>query len=334
MTWVGTYREKGGQGLCPLSLTSDGIDLGTPTPQVANASYATWSPQTRTAYFVNEQEQGRIAAWSLREGEWQQRGSCETGGALPCYVALHPARSFLAVANYGSGSLALIALDPASGEVRGLADLAQHSGRGPHDERQSSPHVHCTVFDEEGAAAYAVDLGLDRIFRYPLTGGRFGERDVAFEAPAGSGPRHLLLLPNHRHALLLSELSAELMLLERQGAHFRLVDRVPSAPGGGGPDNAGGHLALAPDGRVLVSNRGHDSLAAFVIESSRLRLDGWRPAGGVHPRHFVVRGDTAIVANEKSGEVTAIALPGAPETPPRKVSVPGAAFIFDEEGHG
>jgi len=208
MPWVGTYQAKGGHGLCPLELAESGLGLGPPAAQVANASYGTWSPRTRTAYFVDEQEQGRLGAWSLREGQWQRRGSCETGGALPCYVALDPAKSYLAVANYGTGSLALIAVDGDSGEIRGLADLAQHSGRGPNQERQEGPHVHCTMFDEDGAAIYTVDLGLDRVLRYPLADGRLGEGEIAFEAPPGSGPRHLLLHPDLRAAAHLARRSS------------------------------------------------------------------------------------------------------------------------------
>lgn len=332
MLWVGTYQAKGGKGLYPLVPAGDGFQSGEPVPAIANASYGVWCSRHRTCYFVDEQEAGRVTAWARTDdGRWRERGFCGSGGALPCYLALHPERRFLALANYGDGSLAVIALDPETGRIAELVDVVRHAGRGADPKRQASPHVHCVVFAERGEALYAVDLGLDRVMRYELQDGRLGKGEVAFEAPPGSGPRHLVLDHGAGHAWLISELSAELTLLQERGRSFVPVDAIATAtvPQPSGGANLGGHLALSGDGGVLVTNRGHDSLVAFDLRDGGIAMRGWRPTGGRSPRYFLRNGRRVLVAHEESGEVTEIAGPGAEQTSTRRWTVPGAAFLID-----
>lgn len=330
MLFVGTYQEKGGEGLHPIA--ADG-SLGPADSRIVNASWGLWSASTRTAYFVDEQETGRVTAWTLGAQGWEPRGSCESGGSLPCYLALSPRGDLLAVANYDDGTAALLNVDQASGALGGLADVARHSGHGPNPERQEGPHAHCVQFDETGQRLYHVDLGLDRVFAYAVDQGRLGEATVAFEAAPGAGPRHLLLHPDRRHALLLTELSSELLLLERGPGGFSLLDSVSTLPAPK-PGNLGAHLALDREGRVLVTNRGHDSLAAFQMVDSGLMPEGWAPTGGASPRHFQLAGGSAVVAHEKSGSIAYVGLPtlhGERAVRPA-IPVPGAAFIFKIPG--
>jgi 6-phosphogluconolactonase len=325
--WVGTYAEKGGAGLQPVDPSGK---LGAAEQRIANASWGLWSAPTGTAYFVDEQETGRVTAWSPGPKGWEPRGASASGGSLPCYLALSPTGDRLAVANYEDGAVALIAIDKETGELGGIVDVTRPSGSGPDPERQEGPHAHCVVFDEVGERLFHVDLGLDRVFAYPINDGRLGPPEVAFEAPPGSGPRHLLLHPDGHHALLLAELGSKLMLLERRRAGFSLVHAIPTLPEPQ-PGNLGGHLALGPEARVLVTNRGHDSLAAFRLVDGRLEADGWTPTGGSSPRHFVMAGGRALVAHEKSGSIAFVDLPaaGASSAAPEQIPAPGAAFIFE-----
>lgn len=330
MLWLGTYEAKGGKGLHPLERAEERLGLGAPDRRIGNASFGAWNARGRIAYFVDEQEAGRVTAWTYRAGGWHPHGAHGTGGALPCYLSLDPSRAFLAVANYADGSVALIDLERETGRIGELADIRRGSGRGPDPDRQAGPHAHCAVFDEQSRWLYHVDLGLDRVLRYRLEDGRLGEAETAFEAPPGSGPRHLVLHPDRKHALLLCELSAELMLLERSGTGFVCREAVKTAPEPSA-GNLGGHLALAPDGRVLATNRGHDSLVAYAIEQGRLRRHGWIRTGGRSPRHFHAGDRHVLVAHEESGTVTLVPMPEAdadPRPPAASVAAPGAAFIL------
>jgi 6-phosphogluconolactonase len=321
--WVGTYGAQGGGGLYPLTVRGAALELGAPEPRIANASFGAWSADSRTAYFVDEQDAGRIAAWRRQGGAWQPVGSIESGGALPCHLSLAPDGRQLAVANYGDGAVALIELDPESGAPVRIADVVRQSGRGPDIKRQDGPHAHCALFDADGGRLYHVDLGLDRVFVYAVEEGKLADCRVAFAAPPGNGPRHLALHPDGKHALLLSELSAELRLQARDGDGFACIGCVGTAPEPSS-NNLGGHLALSGD-EVLVTNRGHDSVVAF----DRLGLDrqGWHYTGGASPRHVVPLGHRLLVAHEKGGSVSLVDL-DRPETL-ITVAVPGAAFIID-----
>lgn len=331
MLWVGTYQRRGGRGLHPLTCVGDTLSLGTPETRIANASFGAWSRRRRIAYFVDEQDAGRVTAWRRDSGEWQESGEHGTGGALPCYLDLHAKLGLLTVANYADGALALLQLDPATGQIESLADLKRPNGRGTDPERQRGPHAHCAVFDPNGQSLFHVDLGLDCIFRYPLDHGRLGEAEVAFAAPAGSGPRHLLLLDGGRQALLLCELSAELVLLDRRANGFVHRQTIGTAPEPA-TDNLGGHLALRPDGLVLVSNRGHDSLAAFRLEGDGLVPAGWVRTGGTSPRHFHPGQSAVIVALEESDSLSLVPMPQPGwkgRGPIQETALPGAAFIFE-----
>jgi len=331
MLWVGTYAAKGGIGLYPLAAAHNTLTVGEADPLIVNASYGVWCQQTATAYLVEERERGRVAAWMWEAGSWRKGNACDTGGALPCYLALHPGGGMLAVANYGDGSVALIERDGDTGSICGPAYIKHSSGRGPNPERQAGPHAHCTLFDETGNWLFHVDLGLDRVLRYPVRQHAIGEAEVAFIAPPGSGPRHLALHPDGQHALLLCELSAELLLLERMEEGFTCRQSVATAPEAE-PGNLGGHLAIAPNGRVLVTNRGHDSLVVFKLQGSGLQRTGWASTGGVSPRHFHVIGEHVLIAHEESGTLSLLAMPSEDKDsrgPTFIVSMPGAAFVLD-----
>ena len=329
MLWVGTYRAKGGQGLYPVEIDGANLQVGAPETGIVDASFAVWDRAAQTAYFVAEQNDGRVTSWRRDGSGWRRTGEQASGGALPCYLALDRERRLLAVANYGDGTIALLRIGE-GGEVADLLDRARQDGSGPDRDRPAGPHAHCALFDPVDRSLLHVDLGLDRVFRYATARERLGQPETAFEAPPGSGPRHLLFHPDGRHALLLCELSAELLLLERSGPRFALRHAVKTCPEAEPADNLGGHLALAGD-RVLVTNRGHDSLVAFAIAGGRLERGGWTRTGGKSPRHLHPVGERILVAHEEGGSVAWLELPdrdgaaGTPET----ARLPGAAFVLE-----
>jgi len=256
-------------------------------------------------------------------------GDVESGGSAPCYLSLSPDATRLAAANYGDGTLALIDLDPVTGAVKAICDRFQPQGRGADPDRQDGPHAHCALFAEDGRAIYYVDLGLDRVFRHRLDDQGIADTQIAFEAPAGYGPRHLLFHPDGAHALLLCELAAELLLLRRDGLGFQLIEAVPTAPERSEAKNLGGHLAIDAAGAVWVSNRGHNSLVEFRLENDRLVRQRWFATGSASPRHFLFDGSTVLIAHEEGENVTRLDLSGRTEASRQAVAVPGAAFLID-----
>jgi predicted dienelactone hydrolase len=97
---------------------------------------------------------------------------------------------------------------------------------------------------------------------------------LAYRAPAGSGPRHLLFHPAQSIGLLVSELASTLSLLEVTGDGLALRAQCSTLPTGFAGDSLGGHLALNVAGdRVYVSNREHDSIAVFALDAANRALE-------------------------------------------------------------
>lgn len=327
--WAGTYSAKGGAGLYPLERRDGAFVVGVPEPRIANASFGVWSDHHQLAYFVDEQEEGRIGTWQRQETAWQQVGSLASGGALPCYLALSSDGQWLACANYGDGTVAIFGIDPQTGVPVKKAAAFQPSGQGINPERQDGPHAHCVVFSKDDQSLYHVDLGLDCVFRHELREGGIASSHVALAAPPGAGPRHLLLAPDEVHALLICELSAQVLLLRREGTRLICIQTVPTAPEAFDGDNLGGHLAFDANGDVLVTNRGHDSLVRFGLSGAKLTMLGWSRTGGSSPRHIALDGPGAIVAHEESGGITEVPRIGGNGAVKMIADIPGAAFLLD-----
>jgi 6-phosphogluconolactonase len=73
-------------------------------------------------------------------------------------------------------------------------------------------------------------------------------------------------------------------------------------------ENIVAEIILHPNGRfAYVSNRGHDSLAAFSRDgkTGALSLIGLVPCGGRHPRHFALAPDGRwlLCANRESNAI-------------------------------
>lgn len=325
---IGTYDKDGGKGLVPVTLAAGGsFEAGQPYAGARNASFG--ARRGDLAYLVDEQENGALTVHRWTVEGWQPIAQVPSGGAEPCYLALDPAGRFLAAANYGSGSAVLYALD-ATGLPQPPPALFHNAGSGPNPKRQEGPHIHCVRFF--GRRLYAVDLGTDEILRADLTDEGFGEVALAWAAPAGAGPRHLLPLAGER-ALVLCELAATLTLLAASDRDFTALATVPTAPPAFRGENFGGHLAVNGAGtRAYVSNRGHDSIAVFAVHQDTLELLQHIPSEGRHPRHFAFLEDGArmVVAHEKDGRVTAfeIAGDGTLAKAGEGITVPGACFVL------
>ena len=334
--FVGTYAEAGGRGLYPLRREGDGWTLGEPFAGAPNASYGAYSRRHRLHYLLDEQREGTLGIFRHDRGAWQRLASVPTSGREPCYAALSPGEDWLAVANYGSGSVVLFRLDE-SGLTGEPAELRQNHGHGPNRERQDGPHAHCAVFSPDGKWLYHTDLGTDEIraFAFDAARGLTGEERTAWQAPAGSGPRHLVFHPKEPIALLISELASTLTVLEVGDGKLTERQTVSTLPQGFEGDSLGGHLALNAAGdRIYLTNRGHDSIAVFALEGGAVTFLGDTPSGGASPRFFLLLEDarTLLVASEEGNSVTVfdvhengtLAQSGA-------VEVPGPAFIFQAE---
>jgi 6-phosphogluconolactonase len=338
MLHVGTNAGNGGAGLHPLCFSADaGWKVRDACPDIRNASFATYSSRHALYYIVDEQKDGAVGAYRATAAGWQQIERVPTGGAEPCYVALNATQDRLAVANYGSGSIAVYRLDDASGVPRDAPEvLRRHSGSGPVADRQDGPHAHCVCFSPDQRWLYHVDLGADAVFAYPFDAetGAVGDSCVAYAAPAGSGPRHLTFHPTLPVAVLASELASTLTLLRIDDGALVATQTVSTLPVNFAGQSIAGHVCINRAGdRVYVTNRGHDSIAVFALElNGSTSLLQHVPSGGASPRAFVLLEDQRqlVLVNEEAGNVAVFSILANGTLAPHHqvLPVPGAVFVF------
>ena len=330
---VGTYARLGGRGLVQLTVRENELVVGPSLAAVADASFGVRSRAGRT-FLAVEQQQGQVVELHGGPDGWRCGSSVSTGGAAPCHLALDPAERQLAVANYESGSIALFRIDgtaPLRAEPRAHC---QFSGHGPNEERQAGPHAHWVGFSRDSRWLYAVDLGSDQILLFAVDSdaSRLGSAEIAYQATAGSGPRHLVFHPTLPLAFLVSELASTLTVLRVTGdGRLDELDTLPTLPAGAG-ESLGGAIAINAAGdRLYVTNRGHDSIATFGIAASGAIPVQHVPSGGASPRFLLLleRQRRLLVANEEGGTVCQFGVDddgrlsaiGAP------AEIPGAVFL-------
>ncbi|WP_433547430.1 lactonase family protein [Streptomyces sp. CA-294286] len=316
--YLGTYtsRPGGGAGIGLASylpgtgeIAATGVIGG-----IANPSYLALSPSRRMLYAVGEQAEGTVTALRLRaDGPPEPLGSRSTGGADPCHLSVHPGGRFLLSANYTGGSIAVHPIGR-DGSLGAATDVVRHRGSGPDPERQGAPHAHMVISDPAGRYVLAVDLGTDTVHTYCLDDrkGILRERGRVATRP-GAGPRHLAFHPSGKYAYLVNELDSTLVVCGYEPRTGRLEPGAPQAtlPSAVrlGERNYPAGVVVSADGRfVYVSNRGHDSIAAFAVRlgGAGLRLLGVTPSGGAYPRHIAFDGTGTLLfaANQKSGCVS------------------------------
>ncbi len=320
--WVGTYTDGRSRGIYRFQFDPGSGAATTPVlaAESENPSFLALHPNGRVLYAVNEiasfgsAPTGAVSAFAIDEerGTLTVLGRQPSGGADPCHLAVDGEGRNVLVANYTSGTVAVLPL-AADGRLRAPSAVRRHAGTGPNRTRQEGPHAHEIVLDAAEAFAFAVDLGADRVFvyRYLAEPGTLEATGNPAALAPGSGPRHLAWHPSGRLAYVLNELASTVTAFRYDAGRGALTSfqTVTSLPPGFSGANKAAEIAVSPDGRFLyASNRGDDSLAVFAVDgaSGALAPAGRLATGGRSPRHFAFAdaGRWLLVANEDSGTVT------------------------------
>jgi YVTN family beta-propeller protein len=236
-----------------------------------------------------------------------------TGGTNGVHLAIDATNRFLAVANYATGSLALLPINQ-DGSLAPVSDLAPTTGTpGPHRIQQESSHPHHCPFDRSGRFIVVPDKGLDKVFVYRLdtARGKLVPADPpAVAARAGAAPRHVDFHPRQPYAYVINELDSTITTyqFEPDKGVLKPLQIVPTLPSTYTGNNSGAEVVVAPSGRfVYGSNRGHDSIAIFAIDQAGGTLTpvGWESTRGRTPRFFALdpSGTHLYAANQSSDTV-------------------------------
>lgn len=266
-------------------------------------------------YAVNEiGKQGMVSAFSIDRAAARLTliNQVSSKGGGPCHLALDATGRWLAVANYETGSVAVLPVG-AGGRLGEAVAFDQHHGSGVNRARQAGPHAHEAVFSPDNRYLLVPDLGLDQIvvYRFDAAKGTIKPNDPPFAVLApGSGPRHLVFHPNGKVVYVLSELASTVTAFRYDAAKGKLDDfqTVSALPANFKGKNGAAEIAVnAAASVVYTSNRGDDSIALFHVEpeSFTLAAPEHTPTLGKTPRQFTLDpdGKFLLVSNQDSGDI-------------------------------
>jgi 6-phosphogluconolactonase (cycloisomerase 2 family) len=338
LIYVGSYTpEADGKGT-GISVWDSRLRPAAPTVPVAAPSWLVAHPTAPVLYAVSELDDGAVNAFSIAAGGTLRPVSRQpSGGSAPCNLAVTPSGRHLLCANYGSGSVAVFAVN-ADGTLGVRTDLVTHEGAGPDPGRQEGPHAHQVVVDgggvdlAEGVDVTAVDLGTDTHYGYRLIPEGVLTQVWQTHVGAGIGPRHVVGTPTGRRYVA-DELASTVSVYDPEpGGGLRLVNRRPATLTRPAERNYPAEIAVSADQRfVYVANRGNDTVATFAVVGDELTGIDEIPTGGRWPRHFAIDGDLMYVANQNSHTVTVLrvdATTGVPRPTGTRIDVPSPACVL------
>ncbi|GAA3794754.1 lactonase family protein [Cellulomonas soli] len=300
--WIGTYPVAGagtptglGEGIwrVDLDVVTGALSGARQVAVTPSPSFVLAHPAGTVVYAADESQVGAVTAFAVEpDGGLRPLATVASGGAYPCHLALDDEARTLYVANYASGTLAVLPLTadgsfgPQVLEAGGPVQIFGHVGSGPDAERQEAPHAHFVALAPGGRHVLVVDLGTDELRRYVRDpdSGLLAADGIAATFPAGAGPRHLVLAPGAGGpagaldaaepgiAYVVGELDGHVHVLawDVPSATGTLVASVPTqaaAPGTGSPTGLRlSRTGAAPEGPAVVPSLG----AHITLDGDRL----------------------------------------------------------------
>jgi 6-phosphogluconolactonase len=248
-----------------------------------NPTYLAFSPNKRFAFAINEANPPDSKLWSFAidqtNGALSPIDSVDTGAIGSPHIAVHPSGRWVVVAHYGRES------DEWTGGQTNSIPVARDGTLGEPSASLTGPadnpcvNAHQVNFVGRGDHVLVPCLGSDSIVQYNFDRGVLGLNDPPeVKVAAESGPRHLALSPDQRHAYLLTEFGGTIVYYNLDAARG-LLEEVGTVQSTSQPVAEGGigwsaHILVHPSGKFLyVSNRlentergTENSLGVFTLD--------------------------------------------------------------------
>ena len=320
-TYTGPSSTSKGIYVSRLDATTGQLSAPALAAETRNPSFLAATPDGRFLYAVNElnevdgQPGGSVTAYAIDRtaGTLRRLNAQSTVGGGPCHVSV--AGRMVFVANYGGGSIAAYRIQD-DGSLGKASAFVQLQGSSVNKDRQQGPHAHGVTPDPSGRFLYVPDLGLDQVLVYRIEASSGGLSPAVppyvSVTPAGSGPRHIVLARDGRHAYVINEMVATITVFARVADTGALspIQTLTTLPAGQAVEKgfSTAEIMLHPSGRFLYgSNRGHNSLAVYGVDPATGQLTPIEhvPTGGRTPRGFNIdpSGTFLVAGNQESDQV-------------------------------
>lgn len=316
--YFGTYTQNSpSQGIYRSVLDLESGKLSEPSlvAETPNPSFLVIHPNQRFLYCVSEAgPSGVVRAFAVERqtGALSLLNERPSGGAGPCHVSMDQTGRVLLVANYGSGSAAVLPVG-ADGRLGEPICSVQHKGSSIDPRRQRGPHAHSINVSPDNRFAFVADLGLDKImvYRLGIDHAKITAHDPAFvRVRPGAGPRHVAFDRQGKFAYVINELDGTVTAFA-YGSHAGVlteIQTISTLPRGFTGSNGCAELCLHPNGQFLyASNRGHDSIAIYRVDAAQgtLSLIEHQTTAIETPRNFCLdpTGRYCLVANQSADTV-------------------------------
>ncbi len=317
IAYIGTSGGPSAKGIYAFRFDSksgklDPIGL---VGEARRSSFIALHPNRRHLYAVAEANGGAVSAFNIdaKTGMLTLLNTVSSKGVGPCYVRVDHTGKNVLVANYGSGSVAVLPIE-ADGKLRESTSFFQHEGTVADPKRQGGPHAHSFNPSPDNRFAVAADLGLDELLVYRLdaAAGKITPNEPPYtKVSPRSGPRHFAFHPNGKNAYAINEISCTVTAFNYDGKAgvLKEIQTTSTLPK---DVTVTGRLSTAevqvhPSGKFLYgSNRGHDSIAVFSIApNGALTLLENVATQGKIPRNFGIdpTGSFLLAANQDSGNI-------------------------------
>jgi 6-phosphogluconolactonase len=314
---TGTSHPSNSKGIYVADWNSGALGDISLAAEMKSPTFIATDSRFRRLYAVSEAAEGQAIAFDIRKNgstfALTLLNEQSTQGSGPAHIAVSPNGRAVFATNYGSGSLTAYTILP-TGELSAPVSHFQYK---PIDDRPEhrQPHAHEATPSHDGNWLLVNDLGSDRIYIYRAnreTGQLTPGTQAFWQSRFNSGPRHLAFHPNGRWVYNANELDSTVdhLLWNSEegtlGTYSSCVSTLPLGYSAG--QSTASEILVSPDGKSLcVGNRGHETIARFVIQprTGELELAQLAPHGGKTARHIALDPTSRflLVACQDSGTV-------------------------------
>ena len=266
--------------------------------KAGNPSFLMMNHDANRVYAVSEYDDGRqgLGAFILnkKEGTMTPLGCQKCGtkatrpenkmpGAAPCNVMLYG--GYVVTSNYNGGDISVFPIK----EDGSVAPESQYFDM--HREGSGVvSHIHCCQMTPDHQYMLANDLGNDCIWRFQVNDGKefLSNPVLAYQAPKGTGPRHLVFNSKGNVAYLIGELDGTVTVLGYNKGTLQELQRIQASKTRtlGSAD-----IHLSPDGRFLYASHRltDEGISVFAVDkkSGLLTKIDFQPTAA-HPRNFAI----------------------------------------------